>query len=38
MELLARCGHFAPTEQPSELLYIIDQFLRDLAKNPAGVA
>lgn len=38
MELLARCGHFAPIEQPSELLYIIDQFLRDLGKNPAGGA
>ena len=28
LEWLARCGHFPPTEQPEELLYVIRNFLK----------
>ncbi|MDJ0591387.1 MAG: alpha/beta fold hydrolase [Pleurocapsa sp. MO_226.B13] len=30
IEWLARCGHFPPTEQPEELLYLIQTFLQTL--------
>ena len=30
LEWLARCGHFPPSEQPEELLYIVRNFLKSL--------
>ncbi|MGK7871964.1 MAG: alpha/beta fold hydrolase [Xenococcaceae cyanobacterium] len=32
VDWLARCGHFPPSEQPEELLYLIGNFLQNLPK------
>ena len=32
VDWLARCGHFPPSEQPEELLYLIGNFLEKLSK------